>query len=172
MAIDKQHIIDEIIFAVSKSDLEKMEDLLLTCEEQGVRIVANERLEVASELRPHALGQDDDARPRVGLGIFEHETFAAHLAPSPFHADTRLGAGQEHVTPRETETLTLAQTAIRGEEHGRPVAGLDGRRDLLHLYQRRDPPLLGPLGRRAGVRPDGQLDRRPQRRGGKEGRGA
>ena len=33
----EEHIIDEVIFAVSKSHLEKMEDLFLTCEEQGVK---------------------------------------------------------------------------------------------------------------------------------------
>jgi exopolysaccharide biosynthesis polyprenyl glycosylphosphotransferase len=33
----EEHIIDEVIFAVSKASLEKMEDILLTCEEQGVK---------------------------------------------------------------------------------------------------------------------------------------
>lgn len=33
----EEHIIDEVIFAVSRSNLEKMEDILLTCEEQGVK---------------------------------------------------------------------------------------------------------------------------------------
>jgi len=33
----EEHIVDEVIFAVSKSQLEKMEDLFLTCEEQGVK---------------------------------------------------------------------------------------------------------------------------------------
>ena len=33
----EEHIIDEIILAVSKTHLEKMENLLLNCEEQGVR---------------------------------------------------------------------------------------------------------------------------------------
>ncbi|MBI4463324.1 MAG: sugar transferase [Acidobacteria bacterium] len=33
----EEHIVDEVIFAVSKPQLEKMEDLLLTCEEQGIK---------------------------------------------------------------------------------------------------------------------------------------
>ncbi|MBI4459972.1 MAG: hypothetical protein HY648_07930, partial [Acidobacteria bacterium] len=36
-ALLEEHVVDEILFAVSKDQLEKMEDLLLTCEEQGVR---------------------------------------------------------------------------------------------------------------------------------------
>jgi exopolysaccharide biosynthesis polyprenyl glycosylphosphotransferase len=33
----EEHIVDEVLFAVSKPELEKMEDLFLTCEEQGVK---------------------------------------------------------------------------------------------------------------------------------------
>jgi exopolysaccharide biosynthesis polyprenyl glycosylphosphotransferase len=33
----EEHIIDEVLFAVSKPQLEKMEDIFLTCEEQGVK---------------------------------------------------------------------------------------------------------------------------------------
>ncbi|MBI3934104.1 MAG: sugar transferase [Acidobacteria bacterium] len=33
----EDHIVDEVLFAVSKARLEKMEDLFLTCEEQGVK---------------------------------------------------------------------------------------------------------------------------------------
>ena len=33
----EEHIVDEVIFAVSKSHLEQMEDLFLICEEQGVK---------------------------------------------------------------------------------------------------------------------------------------
>jgi exopolysaccharide biosynthesis polyprenyl glycosylphosphotransferase len=33
----EEHIIDEVLFAVSKPQLEKMEELFLTCEEQGIR---------------------------------------------------------------------------------------------------------------------------------------
>ena len=33
----ENHIVDEVLFAVSKPQLEKMEDLLLACEEQGVK---------------------------------------------------------------------------------------------------------------------------------------
>src|SRR3990170_8557507 len=33
----EEHIIDEVLFAVSKPRLEKMEELFLTCEEQGVK---------------------------------------------------------------------------------------------------------------------------------------
>ncbi|MBI4459413.1 MAG: sugar transferase [Acidobacteria bacterium] len=36
-ALLEEHVVDDILFAVSKDQLEKMEDLLLTCEEQGVR---------------------------------------------------------------------------------------------------------------------------------------
>jgi exopolysaccharide biosynthesis polyprenyl glycosylphosphotransferase len=32
------HVVDEVIFAVSKQDLEQMEDLLLVCEEEGVKV--------------------------------------------------------------------------------------------------------------------------------------
>ncbi len=33
----EEHIVDEVLFAVSKANLESMEELFLTCEEQGVR---------------------------------------------------------------------------------------------------------------------------------------
>ncbi|OFV95868.1 MAG: hypothetical protein A3F68_00995 [Acidobacteria bacterium RIFCSPLOWO2_12_FULL_54_10] len=33
----REHVVDEVIFVVSKTQLEKMEDLLLSCEEQGVK---------------------------------------------------------------------------------------------------------------------------------------
>ncbi|OFW00706.1 MAG: hypothetical protein A3G20_02400 [Acidobacteria bacterium RIFCSPLOWO2_12_FULL_59_11] len=33
----EEHVVDEVLFAVSKAQLEKMEDLLLACEEQGVK---------------------------------------------------------------------------------------------------------------------------------------
>ncbi len=34
----RDHVVDEVIFAVSKQDLESMHDLFLTCEEEGVKI--------------------------------------------------------------------------------------------------------------------------------------
>lgn len=34
----EDHIVDEIIFAVSKQDLEQMEDIFLACEEEGVKV--------------------------------------------------------------------------------------------------------------------------------------
>jgi len=36
-AMLEQHIVDEVLVAVSKEQLEKLEDLLLTCEEQGIK---------------------------------------------------------------------------------------------------------------------------------------
>src|SRR5262249_11835006 len=33
----EEHVVDEVLFAVSKPQLEKMEELFLTCEEQGVK---------------------------------------------------------------------------------------------------------------------------------------
>ena len=54
----EEHIIDEVIFAVSKSNLEKMEDLLLTCEEQGVktRVVVDFFPQLRSEISLDRLG--------------------------------------------------------------------------------------------------------------------
>src|SRR5208283_1261559 len=33
----RHHVIDEVIFAVGKEDLEKLEDTFLVCEEEGVK---------------------------------------------------------------------------------------------------------------------------------------
>ena len=54
----EEHVIDEVIFAVSKSNLEKMEDLLLTCEEQGVktRVLVDFFPQLRSEISLDRLG--------------------------------------------------------------------------------------------------------------------
>jgi len=54
----EEHIVDEVIFAVSKSQLEKMEDILLTCEEQGVvtRVLVDFFPQLRSEISLDRLG--------------------------------------------------------------------------------------------------------------------
>jgi exopolysaccharide biosynthesis polyprenyl glycosylphosphotransferase len=37
-AMLEQHVVDEIIFAVSKQDLEQMEEIFLSCEQEGVKV--------------------------------------------------------------------------------------------------------------------------------------
>jgi exopolysaccharide biosynthesis polyprenyl glycosylphosphotransferase len=45
------HAVDEVIFAVSKRDIEQMEDLLLVCEEEGVKV------RILMNFFPHLAGQ-------------------------------------------------------------------------------------------------------------------
>jgi len=54
----EEHIIDEVIFAVSKGGLDKMEDILLTCEEQGVktRVLVDFFPQLRSEISLDLLG--------------------------------------------------------------------------------------------------------------------
>ena len=54
----EEHIVDEVIFAVSKSQLERMEDLFLACEEQGVktRILVDFFTHLRSEISLDRLG--------------------------------------------------------------------------------------------------------------------
>lgn len=45
------HVVDEVIFAVSKQDIEQMEELLLVCEEEGVKV------RILMNFFPHLAGQ-------------------------------------------------------------------------------------------------------------------
>jgi exopolysaccharide biosynthesis polyprenyl glycosylphosphotransferase len=55
----RQHVIDEVIFAVSKEDLEKLEDAFLRCEEEGVktRVLLNFFPHVISKVYLERLGE-------------------------------------------------------------------------------------------------------------------
>jgi exopolysaccharide biosynthesis polyprenyl glycosylphosphotransferase len=54
----EEHVIDEVIFAVSKGSLDRMEDILLSCEEQGVktRVVVDFFPQIRSEISLDLLG--------------------------------------------------------------------------------------------------------------------
>jgi len=128
----EDHVVDEIIFAVSKQDLEQMEEIFLSCEEEGVkvRVLLNFFPHVTSDISLEKLHDlpllTFTSTPEDEYKLFAKRLFdvlLASIALLPFSPVLLLIA------------LAIKLSSRGGVVYSQERCGLNGRRFLLYKFR-------------------------------------